>query len=53
MPYIDDEKKHSEEGYVPDWKFMKDYIRSLLYGDRLWYKYKKSFDLLKQSWIVL
>lgn len=34
-PYIDSECKYSEEGYVPDWQFMEDYIRSLPYGDRL------------------
>ena len=34
-PYIDPECKYSEEGYVPDWQFMEDYIRSLPYGDRL------------------
>ena len=34
-PYIDPECKYSEEGYVPDWQFMEDDIRSLPYGDRL------------------
>lgn len=34
-PFIDTEKKYSEEGYVPDWKFMENYIKSLPYGDRL------------------
>lgn len=33
--FIDDEHTYSEEGYVPDWKFMEDYIKSLPYGDRL------------------
>lgn len=34
-PFIDETYKYSEEGYVPDWKFMEDYIKSLPYGDRL------------------
>lgn len=34
-PVIDDTYKYSEKGYVPDWKFMEDYIKSLPYGDRL------------------
>lgn len=35
VPFIDAEKRYSEEGYVPDWKFMENYIKSLPYGDRL------------------
>ena len=27
--FIDDTKKYSDEGYVPDWQFMEDYIKSL------------------------
>ena len=27
-PVIDAEKKWSEEGYIPDWQFMEDYIKS-------------------------
>lgn len=34
-PYIEPNCIYSEEGYVPDWQFMEDYIRSLPYGDRL------------------
>ena len=33
--FIDEKHKYSEEGYVPDWQFMEDYIKSLPYGDRL------------------
>ena len=33
--FIDDTHKYSDEGYVPDWQFMEDYIKSLPYGDRL------------------
>lgn len=33
--FIDDEHTYSEDGYVPDWQFMEDYIKSLPYGDRL------------------
>lgn len=35
LPVIDTSKKYSKEGYVPDWEFMEDYIKSLPYGDRL------------------
>ena len=28
-PFIDVDKKYSDDGYVPDWKFMEDYIKSL------------------------
>lgn len=28
-PFIDDSHKYSDEGYVPDWKFMENYIKSL------------------------
>lgn len=34
-PFIDKTQKYSKEGYVPDWQFMKNYIKSLPYGDRL------------------
>lgn len=34
-PYIDSTHKYSDKGYVPDWKFMENYIKSLPYGDRL------------------
>lgn len=27
--YIDDTKKYSDDGYVPDWQFMENYIKSL------------------------
>lgn len=34
-PIIDKTCKYSDEGYVPDWQFMEDYIKSLPYGDRI------------------
>ena len=34
-PFIDDTHTYSEEGYIPDWQWMEDYIKSLPYGDRL------------------
>lgn len=34
-PHIDNEHKYSPDGYVPDWQFMEDYMKSLPYGDRL------------------
>ena len=33
--FIDKSKKYSDEGYVPDWEFMENYIKSLPYGDRI------------------
>lgn len=35
MPYIDVTKRFSERGYVPDWTFMENYIKTLPYGDRI------------------
>ena len=32
-PYIDDAKQYNENGYIPDWQFMDDYIKSLPYAD--------------------
>lgn len=34
-PFIDKDKKYSDDGYVPDWEFMENYIKSLPYGDRI------------------
>ena len=34
-PYFDPNCTYSEDGYVPDWQFMEDYIKALPYGDRL------------------
>lgn len=34
-PYIDLNHTYSDEGYVPDWEFMENYIKSLPYGDRI------------------
>ena len=33
--FIDETHKYSDEGYVPDWEFMENYIKTLPYGDRL------------------
>lgn len=35
LPVIDTSKKYSKEGYLPDWTFMENYIKTLPYGDRL------------------
>lgn len=32
-PILDDTKKYSKSGYVPDWKAMENYIKLLPYGD--------------------
>lgn len=34
-PVIDPKKTFHDEGYVPDWQSMGDYMRSLPYGDRI------------------
>lgn len=34
-PIIDNSKKYSEKGYIPDWEFMENYIKSLPYSDRI------------------
>ena len=35
MIYLDNTREFSEKGYVPDWQFMEDYIKSLPYGDKI------------------
>ncbi len=35
QPIIDDKHTYSNKGYIPDWKFMEDYINSLPYSDRI------------------
>jgi hypothetical protein len=34
-PQIDETCEYSPEGYIPDWSFMEEYIKSLPYGDRI------------------
>ena len=34
-PIIDDNHTYSENGYIPDWQFMENYINSLPYSDRI------------------
>lgn len=34
-PVIDDNRTYSDNGYVPDWQYMEDYINSLPYSDRI------------------
>jgi len=34
-PVIDDSHTYSDNGYIPDWQFMEDYINSLPYSDRI------------------
>lgn len=35
VPKIDESMKYSKKGYIPNWKFMEDYIKSLPFGDKL------------------
>ena len=34
-PVIDDNRTYSNNGYIPDWQFMEDYINSLPYSDKI------------------
>lgn len=34
-PIVDVDKKYSEKGYIPDWNFMEEYMKSLPYSDRI------------------
>lgn len=34
-PLLDSARTFSEHGYVPDWNYMEDYMKSLPYGDRI------------------
>ncbi len=34
-PVIDDSHTYSDNGYIPDWQYMEDYINSLPYSDRI------------------
>lgn len=34
-PVIDPDRRFHEQGFIPDWQFMENYIRSLPYGDRI------------------
>lgn len=34
-PIIDTKRQYSKNGYIPDWKYMENYILSLPYGDRI------------------
>lgn len=34
-PILDKTLKFSDKGYIPDWDFMENYIKSLPYGDRI------------------
>jgi len=34
-PIIDTDKKYSDKGYIPDWQFMEEYMKSLPYSDRI------------------
>lgn len=34
-PIIDQSMKYSKDGYIPDWEFMKAFMKSLPYGDKI------------------
>ncbi|MBO6155575.1 MAG: restriction endonuclease subunit S [Lachnospiraceae bacterium] len=49
--FIDETKKYSDEGYVPDWQFMEDYIKSLHHKPLSTHNNKKQVpDLKKDNW---
>ncbi|MBE6002466.1 MAG: hypothetical protein E7232_00005 [Lachnospiraceae bacterium] len=35
QPMIDETHKFDEDGYIPDWEYMENYMKSLAYGDRI------------------
>lgn len=35
IPIIDEDKQFSNQGYIPDWDYMENYIKNLPYGDRI------------------
>lgn len=35
QPIIDENRTYSDNGYIPDWQFMEDFINSLPYSDRI------------------
>lgn len=35
VPIIDETKEFSDDGYIPNWQWMENYIKSLPYGDRI------------------
>lgn len=34
-PIIDEQHTFSDEGYIPDWQWMENYIKELPYSDRI------------------
>lgn len=34
-PIIDEQHTFSDEGYIPDWQWMENYIKGLPYSDRI------------------
>lgn len=34
-PILDETHTYSKKGYIPDWRYMEDYIKSLPYSDRI------------------
>ena len=42
-PVIDPDRKYSDKGYLPDWKFMETYINRLPYSDKISEKSDESY----------
>lgn len=36
FPIIDSKKQYSDKGFIPDWRFMERFIKSLPYSDRIY-----------------
>ena len=48
-PIVDTAEKYSDDGYVPDWHFMEDYIKSLHYKPLTTNRHKKSVPSINIS----
>lgn len=49
-PFVDRNKKYSDDGYVPDWQFMEDYIKSLHYKPLTTQNKKTNMELGVENW---
>lgn len=50
IPIIDKTHQYSEEGYLPDWQFMEDFIKSLNYKPITTKINNNNFELNLESW---
>lgn len=50
IPVVDEDKKWSDMGYIPDWQFMEDYIKSLHYKPLTTNAKKSTYELHLDGW---